>query len=453
MHLAKAVALCLLAASVHGADVPGWRGLDGSGVYPDATPPVTWSKTNGVAWRVALAKWSNASPMILGDRLVICEEPATVLCLKLADGSLLWKAGLDYTDLAETPEAADKIKAGRAELEKLEPARKKAEQALRKAKDELKKTPADEALKAAVAEADKKLAEANQTLEPYKAFRTPETHPVAGYSTPTPVTDGKTIYVLTGLGTLAAYTPDGKRLWAREVGRPKHGWGHSTSPFIRDNGLFIHFGNKLTCLDPATGAERWSADSASSWGPLGFVTAGPKKLVITPAGDWFDIATGAKTASKVQPFPWNGPAVSGQTVFKLDENGASACAVNEDGTAKELWKTAIPKKRYYASAIIHDGLAYNVHQDGGLVVLDTKDGSLVYSQNLDLGGGTCYPSPFLANGLIYASSDNGRTIVFKPGRTFEQVAKNTLEPFRSNPVPHGKTLFIRTLTELVCLGQ
>jgi outer membrane protein assembly factor BamB len=450
MYLARVIALCLLPIGALAADVPGWRGPDGSGVFPDAVPPVSWSKTNGIAWRVPL-KWSNASPIILGDRIIICEEPATVLCLKRADGSLLWKAEQDYADLAETPEAAAAIRTGRAELEKLEPARKKAEQALHKAKEAAKKTPEDEALKTAVTEAEKALTEANQALEPFKAFRLPETHSVAGYSSPTPASDGKAVYVLTGLGTLAAYTLDGKRVWAREVGRPKHGWGHSTSPLLRDNALFIHLGNRLACLDPATGKERWGANSASGWGPMGYVETKQKKLVLTTAGDWFDVAGGTTTATKVQSFPWNGPALAGQVSYKLDENGASAYAVNEDGTAKELWKTEIPKKRYYSSAIIHDGLAYNITSDGTLVVLDIKDGALVYTQNLGLGGGTVYPSPFLAHGLIYASSDNGNTIVFKPGRVFEKVALNSLEPFRSVPVPNGKQLFIRTLTELVCL--
>jgi outer membrane protein assembly factor BamB len=451
MRIVSIVALCLITISTLGADVPGWRGSDGSGIFPKATPPLSWSKTNGIAWRVALDKWSNASPMILGNRIVICEEPATVLCFKLSDGSLLWKAEQHYADVAETPEAAEKIRAGKADFDKLEPARKKAEQALNKAKEEVKTNTNDVALITAVAESEKALADATQAVEPFKAFRLPDTHDVAGYSSPTPCSDGKRIYVLTGLGTLAAYTPAGKRVWGREVGRPAHGWGHSTSPFIRDNALFIHLGNRLTCLDPATGKERWSANSASGWGPLGFATAGKKKLVITPAGDWFDVVSGSNTASKIQSFPWNGPAIADMVSYKLDENGASAYAVSNNGTARELWKTDIPKKRYYASAIIHDGLAYNVTLDGTLVVLDIKDGALVYSKNLGLGGGTCYPSPFLANGLIYASSDNGHTVIFKPGRVFEQVGINTLDPFRSTPVPHGKKLIVRTLKELICI--
>ncbi len=451
MRIMAAASTCLLTLSALGSDVPGWRGQDGSGVYPDATPPVSWSKTNGIAWRVAFDKWSNASPIILGDRIVICQEPATVLCFKLADGSLLWKAEQQYADLAETPEAAEKIKAGKAELDKVEPARKKAEQALRKAKEAAKKAPDNEALKTAVAESEKTLADANQAVEPFKAFRFPETHDVNGYSSPTPVSDGKNIYVLTGLGTLAAYSMDGKRIWGRDVGRSKNGWGHCTSPFLRDNALFIHLGNRLICLDPATGKDRWSANSASGWGPLGFITAGPEKRVLTPAGDWFDAVSGTQTAAKIQPFPWNGPAIAGAVSYKLDENGASACEAGTNGTARELWKTDIPKKRYYASAIIQDGLAYNITLDGTLVVLDIKDGTLVYTQNLGLGGGTCYPSPFLANGLIYASSDNGRTVVFKPGRVYEQIAMNTLDPFRSTPVPCGKKLVIRTLKELICL--
>ena len=56
----------------------GWRG-DGTGVYPDARPPVKWSATENVLWKTPMPGKSNASPILVGDRIFVCSEPSTLL--------------------------------------------------------------------------------------------------------------------------------------------------------------------------------------------------------------------------------------------------------------------------------------------------------------------------------------------------------------------------------------
>jgi outer membrane protein assembly factor BamB/Spy/CpxP family protein refolding chaperone len=71
----------------------GWR-HDGSGRFPDAAPPTEWSVEKNVLWKVPLPAASYATPVVVGDRLVVVSEPADVLCVNRTDGKVLWRASL-----------------------------------------------------------------------------------------------------------------------------------------------------------------------------------------------------------------------------------------------------------------------------------------------------------------------------------------------------------------------
>ncbi len=430
----------------------GWRG-DGSGVYPEASPPLAWSRTECVAWRVAIPRWSNACPVVQDGRVLVCAEPSSILCYSLEDGALLWQAEQDYADVAPDPAAAEAARAARAALVELEPRLQAAENALRQANGELKKTPDDAAAKQVVTDAQKLRDEVWDAIQPHAHYRFPAHHDTAGLTSPTPVADGTHFYVLLASGTLAAYQQDGERIWGREVGRPKDRWGHSASPVLADRTLIVHIGGQLLGINAATGEDRWQASSASGWGTPAAVRVGERWIVIAPAGDWFDAGDGRKIAAGVQPFQWNGPVVVNGVSYQMDEKGASAVAIEPDGTPRILWKAEVPKNRYYATAVVHEGLLYNVHQGGRMTVLDASDGSLAYQHDLPFGKGrkTVYPSPLLAGGRLYVSADNGTTVVLKPGREYQELARNELDAFRTTPTPAGRRLLVRTVNELLCL--
>jgi outer membrane protein assembly factor BamB len=362
----------------------GFRG-DGCGQSQNVNPPLRWSQDANIVW-VTKLKMSNASPVILGDRIFICEEPDVLLALSLTDGKVLWSVANGYADVLPPAEAAQ--------------------------------------------------------------CKLPVTHQVNGYTSQTPVTDGTSVYVVFGSGVVAGFTPDGKRLWGRVLPVRPHNsaWGHSASPRLADGLLLIHFGNKVFALDANTGADKWVADSPSGWGSPLVAKIDGASVLITQNGDVFAVADGRKLTGANFNFPWNGPVVQDKVVYKVDSNGAEAfeLTINAGGKLPSLWKNPqVPKGRYYATSIVHDGLVYNVCQGGELIVLDAKTGAVAYQQPLNLGG-TAYPSPTLAGGRLYISSDTGKTVVVKPGRVYEELARNTLPPFRSSPLFVGDSLLIRT---------
>ena len=91
-----------------------------------------------------------------------------------------------------------------------------------------------------------------------------------------------------------------------------------------------------------------------------------------------------------------------------------------------------------ASVLVHDGLIYVVTMGGPLRVYDEKTLAPVYTTSrLELntmmwaypyphGSGVC-ASPTLGGKHIYLFGNNGTTLVIKPGRKFEVVAKNRIE--------------------------
>src|ERR1044071_5467353 len=98
-RLVPLVSLLLLGAfPVLAVETIGWR-TDGSGSYPKAQPPLAWSKTENVGWRRPLPGYAVSHPVILGKRLFICAEPATLLCLDKGSGKVLWEKTCRYSEV------------------------------------------------------------------------------------------------------------------------------------------------------------------------------------------------------------------------------------------------------------------------------------------------------------------------------------------------------------------
>src|SRR5437899_1465053 len=77
--LGKLVITCLLAtAAAAGRDGEGaqhswpqWRGPLGTGVAPNASPPVEWSETKHIRWKTALPGKGHSTPIVWGERIFL----------------------------------------------------------------------------------------------------------------------------------------------------------------------------------------------------------------------------------------------------------------------------------------------------------------------------------------------------------------------------------------------
>jgi outer membrane protein assembly factor BamB len=437
--------MACLAALAAQADT-GFR-RTGDGVFADVNPPLRWSATSNVVWNARL-KWSNASPIVLGDMVIVCEEPDVLLALDFADGQTRWAVTNNYLEVLP-PEEAEAAREGRKQAAALRRSLSEADKLAREREKAAKAATNDAAAQESWNTARQQVSALRKQLEPLKKFEPPETHDVTGYTSPTPVTDGRNIYAVFCSGLVVGVTPAGQKLWTKLLPvRPHHNWGHSASPRLAENLLLVHFGNRLFALDAQTGTEKWTAEASSGFGSPVVAPVAGTPIVFTPGGDLIAVADGRKCMSRIFKFVWNGPVVKDGVVYQIDEGGAAAYPARLDSAEKPkpLWTAKVPAGRYYATSLLHEGLLYNVSQSGTLVVLSAGDGAPVYEQALKFGGGTVYPSPILAGGRIYLSGDNGVTVVIRPGRVFEELARNKLPEFRSCPVFHAESMLVRTLS-------
>ena len=133
--LAVCAAVAWSGTTAPAGDVVGWRG-DGSGSFPDATPPTEWSKTENVVWKTPMPAHSNASPVIVGDRILVCADPDTLICVNKADGKVLWSKPNDLKSIY-SDEEWETVKKRQAELKALTGEYNKARGAERKIRSQL----------------------------------------------------------------------------------------------------------------------------------------------------------------------------------------------------------------------------------------------------------------------------------------------------------------------------
>jgi hypothetical protein len=68
--------------------------------------------------------------------------------------------------------------------------------------------------------------------------------------------------------------------------------------------------------------------------------------------------------------------------------------------------------------------------------------------------GTYSSSPVLADGRIYATNEDGTTVVVKAGPQFEILAENALNDYcLSSPAISDGQIFMRTASYLYCIGN
>ena len=97
-------------------------------------------------------------------------------------------------------------------------------------------------------------------------------HKKHNMSTPSPATDGKRVFAMTGQGGLKGFTADGQELWARDLqkdyGPFGTNWGYGSSPLMLDGTLYVAVlhGMKtdepsyVVGLDAATGKNRFRVE-------------------------------------------------------------------------------------------------------------------------------------------------------------------------------------------------
>jgi outer membrane protein assembly factor BamB len=442
----------------------GFR-TDGTGRYPDANPPLHWGPDKNVVWKINLTQ-SNAIPVILGQKLFTCAEPCVLLCVNKADGQILWQGESSYKEIELTEEEKVQFEIERQQADKLNEqlsVLEKESSALRKLLKDgaAPKEETEQKLEVLRAQSDaikaqkQKLTTFNRYLEPGKGAG--GFNGTAGYSSPTPVTDGKRVYVIFGNGLAACYDLEGNRQWLKLIEHPTAAYGHGSSPLLVGDKLLVHFSD-LVALNTRDGSEAWRVQISPGHGTAMHARLGDVDVAIHPSGNVCRISDGSILAKGLGSTGPNSPLIQDGKVFFVagQLRGYELPASSEiPATWPPLWKGANLKGGgyWFPSPILHDELIYAMNATSIFTVVDATTGEAVYERRLDFDGGQCYPSITLAGNRLFVSSDNGTTIVLEPGREYKELARNSLETFRSSLVFEGKRMYVRTTKGLWCIGE
>jgi outer membrane protein assembly factor BamB len=186
------------------------------------------------------------------------------------------------------------------------------------------------------------------------------------------------------------------------------------------------------------------------------VEAAGKPQMLSPgakAAYGYDPATG-KELWKVEYPDWSvapRPLYSdGLAFFVTGLSKKEMWAVKTDGAGDVtdtgvVWKLKTHVGRY-SSPLLVDGLIYMAAEESFISCFEAATGNVVWTERV---GGKYAASPVYAEGRLYFLSQEGKTTVIKPGRTFEVLATNTLEDgFMASPAVSGNALFLRTRSHL-----
>ena len=447
-----------LSATVGAQQAVGWRG-DGTGVFPGAHPPTEWSKEKNVVWATKMPSRSNSQPSIAGDRLFVCSEPFTLLCLRLSDGKILWQRSNSYRDVTspgewtEISRQVEDARALRDQIKALESKTKALEKRLESGEE-------TRGIKAAIEAVEKQRQEleAKLTFLPLAArYTLPITQKqYNGYTTATPTTDGKHVWAVFGNRVVVCYDMDGNRRWSSVLpDNPQAMWGHSTAPLLVGDKLIVCI-DDIVALDAKTGEALWRTRHGQSWGSPVRATIDGEDVIFMANGRTLRGSDGKVIARPASPLERGSPVVHGRAVYYVGFGGSAHDfpeTVGDKLELKERWTADTKGGLYTASPVVYKGLVYACSSRHILNVLDATNGETLYVKRLNLGREPTWPSLCVAGEYLYVSSRDGTTLVLETGRTYKEVARNELEFFISTPVFRGDRMYVRTSGHLYCIGR
>jgi outer membrane protein assembly factor BamB len=430
LHMRLWMAFLVFAAGVW-ANWPQWRGPNSNGSSPSAKDlPLTWSPTENVLWRTKLPSWSAATPIVWNDTIFVtsAEEGFVQLGQRGAAGAM-----------------PDKI------------------------------------FLIALNRKDGSIKWRNEIDRGNQLFRKQNS------ASPSPITDGKHVWIATGNGKLACFTMEGKEVWKRDIqaeyGRFGLNHGYASTPLLYGDRLYVQVLHGMKTDDPsyifaadkATGKTVWKVDrptdakheSPDNYATPQITTVNGKPQLVISGADYVtghDLATG-KELWRIGGFnPTDNPAnrtiassvVIGSNVFTTSTRGRPFIGFKAGGSGNitgknELWTNNLGAD---VPTPTTDGKYIYVLNDIGIInCLDATTGKPVY-EGKRIESGTYSASPLLAEGKIYSINEEGTATTIKAGPQFEVLGVSKLDNHTlASPVAVGNQIFIRTAEYLYCIQK
>jgi outer membrane protein assembly factor BamB len=405
---------------------PQWRGPYATGVSKTADPPVEWSETKNIRWKVEIPGRGSSSPVIWEDRVfVLSAIPAgtsgaashkpmggvqprsvhqfVVLALDRGTGRVVWQ----QTAREATPHEGSHQDNGT-------------------------------------------------------------------WASSSAITDGQRVYAFFESEGLYAYDMNGKLLWNNDLGDKKmrNEFGEGSTPVLYGNRIVVVWDHQgpsfVVALDASTGQEVWRTErkEIDSWATPLVVEHDGRPQVVTSGMNRlrsYDLETGKVVweSEGVTMNPIPSPVAGDGMVFVTSGfRGNSLKAIrladahgDITGTSAIVWSLDHDTP-YVPSPLLYDGILYLLKTNSGILsTYDAKTGKPHYQlQRLD-NVPNVFASPVGARGRVYIPGREGTTIVIKSGPAYEVLAKNALDDgFDASPALVDEELYLRGYKYLYSIG-
>ncbi len=374
-------------------DWPWWRGQNRDGVASEnQKPPLRWSSDENVIWRAEIPGRGHGSVTVLGDQLFLAtadqdRQLQLVLSLDRATGKRRWQSIVH--------EGGFEVKGTKKPNEK------------------------------------------------------------ASLASSTVATDGERLYI-NFMNDNAVWTTcldlNGDRIWQRKITDYVVHQGYGSSPAIYGNLVIVSADNKgggaIVGLDRKSGEVQWHRARPAKpnyASPVIVHAAGRDQLILTGC----DLVTSLDPLTGEELWEIEGSTTEcvtttvsdGKHIFTsggFPKNHMSAVAA--DGSGEIVWENNT--RAYVPSMIQRDGYLYLVLDAGIATCYRCDDGEEMWKARL---GGTFSSSPVIVGDLIYATSEEGETHIFRADpEKFESVGQNKLgESVFATPTICGSRIYAR----------
>jgi outer membrane protein assembly factor BamB len=408
---------------------PQWRGPHATGVSKTADPPLEWSESKHIKWKVEIPGRGSSSPIVWGDRLfVLSAVPAGVS----GQTEHQPRGGIKPLDMHRFIVLAIDRKTGKTIWQ-------------RTAREQ----------------------------RPHEA-----SHQDNGtYASSSAITDGERVYAWFESQGMFVYDMDGKLLWQKDLGDKsmRNQFGEGSTPALHGDRLIVVWDQILpgqsfiVALNKLTGEELWRAprDEIDTWATPLVVDVNGRAQVIAPGMNKvraYDLETGKvvweSPGTTMNPIP--SPVSDGAMVFVTSGfrgNNLKAIRLADAkgdiaGTPAIVW-TLDRDTPYVPSPLLYNGIIYLLKTNSAILsAFDAKNGTPHFQLQRLEGLAEVFSSPVGAGGRVYITGRDGQTLVLRHGPKYDVLAKNTLDDgFDASPALVDKEIYMRGYKYLYAIAD
>ena len=436
--------VCFLMFSAHSLEAadtvywPTFRGPVNTGVAPDADPPVSWSESENIKWKVEFPGQGLSSPVIWGSKIFFL----TAIQTKTVEGE---------KPVGNQPEEGTQ-------------GRRRGGQ---------NRKPTSE-YKFDVVCLDRNSGKLFWQTTVKEALPHEGHHGDGSFASYSPVTDGKFVWANFGSQGLYCLDTDGELKWSRELvkHRIRAGFGEGSSPAIAGKAVIVVADHEdqsyLYAFDKISGQPLWKKerDEPTAWtSPIVVDVDGQIQVIVNGANfvRGYNVTTGeviwkcSGQTGNVVPTPVVG---FGNVYCTSGWRGAALQAIQlgktEDltGTDTVIWQVNEATPYVPSPVLVKDKIYVCAGNNAEISCYKAEDGKANYVKQTLEGVKGIYASPVGVSDRVYFAGRNGVTAVVKVSDTLQVLAANKLDDkFDATPAIVGNEIYLKGLKYLYCITK